>query len=193
MAVAAFMATLTVSAQSDIDDPRHQIAVSYGFMSNSNWIDAFENLGGAFVGSRAENDKFIGPISVEYFYRLNNPLINVGAIVAYGQLKEDLVNGLNEGKMTTRYYTLMPGVKFDWFRRECVSMYSKVAAGITYRDEKIDRSGADRDNYTDTGVHFNWQLTGFGVEFGSPNIRGFVEGGVGEQGMFLAGLRFRFD
>ena len=90
MAVVAMMTTVSVNAQNVDDEPRNQIAISYGYMSNSNWIDAFENFSEAIVGSRADNETFIGPISVEYFYRLNNPLVNVGAIVAFGLSKEDV-------------------------------------------------------------------------------------------------------
>ena len=190
MAVVAMMTTVSVNAQNVDDEPRNQIAISYGYMSNSNWIDAFENFSEAIVGGRADNETFIGPISVEYFYRLNNPLVNVGAIVAFGLSKED-VHGAYDGDLKHNYYTFMPAMKLDWFRREHVAMYSKIAAGITYRTEKIDYKGQRNDD-TDNSVHFSGQLTGFGVEFGSREFRGFVEGGFGEQGLFLAGLRCRF-
>ena len=40
--------------------------------------------------------------------------------------------------------------------------------------------------------HVNWQASLLGFEAGSPTIRAFAELGTGEQGIVLAGLRYKF-
>ena len=41
-------------------------------------------------------------------------------------------------------------------------------------------------------VHVNWQVSLIGIEAGSPTVRGFAELGTGEQGIILAGVRYKF-
>ena len=90
MAIAAMMATMSVNAQSE--DYKQEIAISYGWLSNSDILDIYENIGGAIVGERTDNDKFFGPLSVEYFYHVK-PWLGVGAIAAYGSMKQDYFLG----------------------------------------------------------------------------------------------------
>ena len=46
-------------------------------------------------------------------------------------------------------------------------------------------------NETDNDIFFMGQVSPVGVEFGSK-VRGFVEAGFGEQGIVLAGLKYKF-
>lgn len=175
---------------------KHEIAVSLGGMSNSNWIDAFENIGGAIAGARFDGDKFIGPFSAEYFYHLNNKF-SVGGIFCYGQLKEDVyMDGLKNpksGKLTNGYFTVMPAVKYDWVTTENIGLYTKAGAGITFRSEDVKFDDNSRySDFSDSEVHINWHLSLIGFEAGSRNLRGFVELGVGEQGMGQVGIRCKF-
>jgi hypothetical protein len=39
---------------------------------------------------------------------------------------------------------------------------------------------------------FNFQASLLGIEAGGQNVRGFVELGMGEQGVALAGIRCKF-
>ena len=41
-------------------------------------------------------------------------------------------------------------------------------------------------------VFFNFQASLIGVEVGNQQVRGFAEVGVGEQGIFLGGVRYKF-
>ena len=132
------------------------------------------------------------PISAEYFYHAKSWL-GVGGIFAFGQCTQDMyLAGTKDGKATNTYYTLMPAVKFNWLRKKYFGMYSKLAAGATLRRESVDSDDPQDKDYSNSDVHFNWQFTGIGVEAGSPKVRGFVEFGVGEQGLALAGVRYKF-
>ena len=108
--------------------------------------------------------------------------------------KHELNLGLSAGFLNNRI-----NVEFDWFRRESVGMYSKLALGATYRSEKVEYnnrstggSETPRDNRSNSEFHFNWQATVFGIEAGSPMVRGFLETGFGEQGIACVGVRFKF-
>ncbi len=195
MVVAAMMATVSVNAQNGYDDTKHEVAISFGAGSNSQIIDAFEELTTVMVGATYDDEKFTGPMSVEYFYHVK-PWFGVGGILAYGSMKEDLFlggkRGGKDGEVKNSYITLMPAVKFDWLRKKYFGMYSKLAVGATMRHEKIDYNSADNDDFDESEVHVNWQVSLLGIEAGSPTLRGFVELGAGEQGIGLIGLRYKF-
>ena len=195
LAVAAMMATMGANAQTGYEDTKHEVAISLGAGSNSQIIDVFEELGGAIVGVSTDNEDFFGPISVEYFYHVK-PWLGVGGIFAYGQMKEDVyLTGKRHGKdgeNKNNYLTLMPAVKFDWVRKKYFGVYSKLAIGATLRHEKIDYDSAEHKDYDNTDIHVNWQVSLLGIEAGSPQLRGFVELGTGEQGIGLIGLRYKF-
>ena len=192
MVAVAMMTAMNVNAQNGYDETKHEVAITYGIDSNSQIIDAFESIGGALVGAKFENESFTGPISAEYFYHVKNWL-GVGGILAYGQNKQDVfLAGDKDGVSKNSYLTLMPAVKFDWLRKKHFGMYSKLAVGATLRNEKYDSNDNSSRDYDDNSMHVNWQVSLLGIEGGSPTIRGFLELGTGEQGIILAGVRYKF-
>ena len=192
MAVVAMMATVSVNAQG-YEETKHEVAISYGIYSNSQILDVFEEMFNAVNVSEFKDEKFFGPIGVEYFYHIN-PAIGVGGIFTYGQNKQEAIYNSNKiGVSKNSYMTIMPAVKFDWLRKKNFGMYSKLAVGVTFRGEKFESEDTGKySNYTENKVHFNWQASALGMEVGSPNLRGFVELGFGEQGIVLAGIRCKF-
>ena len=185
LVVAAMLTTFSVKAQEGYDDTKHEIAVSYGYMANSQWIDVFEDMATIMAGAKLDDEKLVGPLSVEYFYHAKNWL-GVGGLVAYGKSTQDLYIGSSKsGELKHTYYTVMPAVKFDWLRKRYFGMYSKLAFGATVRTE-------DADGESDTSIHPNWQVSFLGLEAGSPTLRAFLELGTGEQGLALVGVRCKF-
>lgn len=190
----AFVALMTiVGVQTAMaqDEFKHEVAISYGALSNSQILDVFEEAITAPFrgGTTLKDDKFFGPISAEYFYHLQ-PWIGIGGILVYGQKKGDLYSDSDNKKIgedKNTYLTVMPAAKFDWFRRANVGLYSKVGVGVTLRHDVSE----DID-YDESNMHVNWQLTAIGVEVGSKQIRAFAELGTGEQGIFLGGIRCKF-
>ena len=190
----AFVALMTiVGVQTAMaqDEFKHEVAISYGALSNSQILDIFEEaITAPFQGNTTlKDDKFFGPISAEYFYHLE-PWIGIGGILVYGQKKGDLYSDSDNKKIgedKNTYLTVMPAAKFDWFRRANVGLYSKVGVGVTLRHDVTD----DID-YDESNMHVNWQLTAIGVEVGSKQIRAFAELGAGEQGIVLGGIRCKF-
>ena len=192
LAAVAMMTVMSVNAQSYDYETKHEVAISYGIDSNSQILDAFEAVGGALAGAKFENEDFFGPISAEYFYHVK-PWLGVGGILAFGTNKQDVMSGRDKlGESKNNYYTLMPAVKADWLRTKFFGMYSKLAVGATLRSEKYD-SDVNTENSSDgSEVHLNWQVSFIGIEAGSPAIRAFAELGTGEQGVVLAGVRYKF-
>ncbi|MBR3009254.1 MAG: hypothetical protein IKH91_00350 [Prevotella sp.] len=190
----AFVALMTiVGVQTAMaqDEFKHEVAISYGALSNSQILDVFEEAITApfHGGTTLKDDKFFGPISAEYFYHLQ-PWIGIGGILVYGQKKGDLYSDSDNKKIgedKNTYLTVMPAAKFDWFRRANVGLYSKLGVGVTLRHDVSE----DID-YDESNLHVNWQLTAIGVEVGSKQIRAFAELGTGEQGIFLGGIRCKF-
>ena len=189
------MTAVSAQAQKFSYNGKHEVSVSYGWVSNSNILDVFEDAITGMSGATYDNESFTGPIAIEYFYR-TSPVVAVGAIMSYGNLTQDLFydkeHKVRDGVTKNNYFSVMPGVKFDWLRSKNFGMYSKLAAGVTLRNEKIDFVNGKEDNYNETAWHFNWQASLIGAEVGGENIRAFAEFGVGEQGMLVVGVRTRF-
>lgn len=197
LVVALTMATVSVKAQEEDYDLRHEVSISYGALSCSQILDAFRAVYDMWAGAQLDGrTSIVGPISAEYYYHIED-WFAVGGIVAFGRTSQDIfyydeVGGGKIGKDYNTYYTVMPSVKFNWFRREHFGLYSKVAAGVTIRNMKAVSLDPRWQTYNETLTHFNFQATAIGAEFGGVNFRGFVELGMGEQGVALAGLRWRF-
>ena len=222
MAAAVILCGASLNAQaqnSGYYDTKDEVAVAVGVGSNSQIINAFSSIfsvmgealissmltGGQFVGSTTyENEKDIPALSVEYFHHLS-PGVSIGGIAAFNGTSSDMYCKLRhtDGSTVTNekigsshkyYFSVMPAAKFDWLRRKNFGLYSKVAVGATYYTEKQkqDVNGDKKEVHDDSGVRFNFQASLLGVEVGSQKFRGFAEFGVGEQGIALAGLRYKF-
>jgi len=178
MLIAAMMvAALNVSAQEE--EPKNEIGISYGFGSLSNLVSVFSE---AFNFGSSDQSGFWGPVALEYYYHVS-PVVGVGAVATISGCSWENSSGLSKNSTST-YYSFMPSVKFNWLRKNHFGMYSKAAAGILVQHASND---ATTKNYT----NFVYHLSALGIEFGGQ-LRGFAELGWGEQGVFLAGLRYKF-
>ena len=172
---------------------RNEISVSYGALATSQYMNAISEmayypllLGNYHYG----DDNYAGPVSAEYFRRLNRWLA-VGGIAVYSHNKQALIsNHQKVGTAYDNYFTLLPAVKCDWLRRRYFGMYSKLGLGVSMRAERHEATGMDTQH--DFNAFFNFQFTVFGVEAGSSRLRAFAEVGMGEQGTGLVGLRYKF-
>ncbi|MBQ6202545.1 MAG: hypothetical protein IJK46_00415 [Prevotella sp.] len=195
MVVAAMMATMNVNAQNE--DLKHEIGVSYGG-GISLIADGIGNAVGrglweGITGYEWTNDKQFGTLAVEYFYHTNDPKLAVGGIVTYSQYGEDVVKKDSRqvtGERTRRYISVMPSVKYYWVNKNHFGLYTKVAAGAMLLSEKSKDKEINKDE-SNSKIYFMGQLSPVGVEFGGK-FRGFVEAGFGEQGIVLAGLKYKF-
>lgn len=191
LAALAVSALMYVPAQAQDElETRHEVSISYGVCPNSTWIDIFESLIPAIAGAKIDGSNYLGPIGLEYHYRVN-PLIGVGAIGVYSGFNQTIKDS-NTTKSKNSYFTLMPSVKFNWLRRSKWGMYSKLAAGASLRHASLDVQNATEKAKSENDVFFNFHVSLLGVEVGSEQVLGFVEAGLGEQGILLAGMRYKF-
>lgn len=190
------MLCFPVQAQESEDEMRHEISISYGAIPNSIWIDIFSDAFPAIFGEKHEKERYVGPIGLEYYYH-TSPLIGVGAVAVFATNNQDarIKEELKSHKIRS-YYTLMPAVKFNWLRKTNWGMYSKVAIGASL-------TNASQEDYNESGkltgkkettneVFFNFHASLLGVEAGNQHVRGFAELGIGEQGIILGGVRYKF-
>ena len=194
IAAAMLLAATGANAQEGYDNTKHEVAVGYGILSNSQWLDIFAEVAVMEAGATFSNENFVGTCSAEYLYRATNWL-GLGCIFAFGQSSMDYTtqaSGPREGFVTNRYFSLMPAVKLDWLRTKYFGMYSKLAVGYTYRTIAVDYEDVAKEDVNDHLGHLNWQASLLGIEAGGPQLRGYLEAGVGEQGVAIVGLRYKF-
>ena len=163
---------------------------------------------GLYDASKTAKDEKTSPAyTVQYLYRVS-PNLKIGGAVTYQHTSYTLsVKNKDTGayddvaKNRNNYFTVMPTVKASWFDKKNISLYSKVAAGvcIAFKDSKVKSGVSDEDAKTllkevetKKGSRFGYQVSPIGCEFGSKNIRAFVELGYGFQGLGLAGLSIQF-
>lgn len=176
------------------DDPKNELALGYGAISNSNVLDVFTDVVSAIFGARFNNKKFVGPFSAEYFYHVS-PLVGVGGITVFNHHTQDVLQSEQvTGKRTSNYFTILPAVKFNWLRKHRWGMYSKVGLGYTRAEYKTTGKDSEGTYTKDSSGDnfFNFQALLVGIEAGNRNVRGFAELGFGEQGLIHGGIRFRF-
>jgi len=178
------------------DEPRNEIGISYGVglsligdgIGNGIGAGIFDSM----VGRKWTNDKQFGTLGIEYFRHLDNPKVAVGGILTYAQYSNDVEADDNKvGERTRRYITAMPAVKYMYINKRSFGLYSKLGAGLMYMNlkEKDNQTGKSDSN---SKLYLGFQASLLGLEAGSQNVRAFVEAGVGEQSIFLAGLKCRF-
>lgn len=194
LAVCAFV-SIPAQAQDEMET-RHEVAISYGAVPNSVWIDVYSDIIPAIFGEKREGKNYVGPIGLEYYYH-TSPLIGVGAVAVFATNKQDcFYNDIQTSAITRSFFSFMPSAKFNWLRKKNWGLYSKVAAGVTYaklNDEDYDDNGKKTGNTADSkDLLFNFQASLIGVEAGSAHVRAFAEFGVGEQGIILGGVRYKF-
>ena len=197
LAALVVCASMSIPAQAqDEMDTRHEVAISYGAVPNSVWVDAYTDIIPAIFGEKREGKNYFGPIGLEYYYHTSS-LIGVGAVAVFATSKQDyLYHDIQTSAITKSFFSFMPSAKFNWLRKKNWGLYSKVAAGASYAyftDEDYDDNGKKTGDKTiSKDLLFNFQASLIGVEAGSAHVRAFAEFGVGEQGIAFGGLRYKF-
>ena len=65
-----------------------------------------------------------------------------------------------------------------------------MAAGAMLLADKTSDSEINKKE-NGSKMYFMWQVSALGIEFGGK-FRGFIEAGVGEQGIVLGGSKYKF-
>ena len=190
MIATMLVAALSASAQNE--DLRNEVSLSYGFGSASVIGDGIGEgfVRAIFSDTENENDFIFGPISIEYFRHFNNPRLAIGGILSYSKWDTDILKRSSKekvGECKRSFFSIMPSIKYYWINKNSFGLYSKAAAGAGFLSTKEK----GQNNSSDSGTYFMFQLSLAGVEFGSA-FRGFAEFGFGNQGILMAGVRYKF-
>lgn len=217
MAVAMTVATAASAQKNDYYKTRHEIGVTIGVGATTEIFSGLSDLMGIAVSAAVTSaitggtvsgyynygdEKYIPNISAEYFYHVNKT-IGLGGFVGFNGMDRDMyvtwTNNTTNTKTSTktgvarrRNLSIIPAAKFDWVRSKNFGMYTKAGLGLSFmlETQKDDVDGGN--DYSDTDVIPNLQLSLIGLEGGTEQIRAFAELGFGEQGILLAGLKYKF-
>lgn len=198
-------------------DTRHEVAVAIGAITTTEVISGLADMTAIMVSAATtavitggnlsqyysfDNEHYIPSLSAEYYYHFGK-VVGVGGFMAFNGMTRDMYlttnrqqSGTTEkvkaGKASRHNLSIIPAVKFDWLRRKHVGLYSKVGIGasLLFDRQKEDAEGGTDDH--STTVIPNFQITPLGFEAGSLQWRGFLELGLGEQGLVSAGARYKF-
>ena len=185
-----------ISAKAQCEYLKNELSLSYGLGSITQLGEGIgEGLAMALFSDTENDDGFIlGPVSVEYFYHFNNPKLAIGGFVSYSKWDSNIQkrggNHEKVGERNRNYWAVMPAIKWYWVNKDSFGLYSKGAVGAAFLNS-TEKDLATDTTKDDSSTHFMFQLSFIGIEFGKQ-FRGFVEGGVGEQGFLLAGIRYKF-
>lgn len=205
--------------QAEYNGPRHEVGISVGARTMTELYNGFGDVAAMIIddafsysitGGKGSAEYTYGEehytpaIAAEYFYHYSR-FISVGGIVAFNANSCDMYYTWKEGKDGPEHnelcgkarhqnFSIMPIVKFEWFRLKYFGLYSKAGLGTSFmyetRKDNSNREGAA--DYHHLSVTPNFQITIAGVEVGTPTWRAFSEFGLGEQGAICGGLRYNF-
>lgn len=219
LAAAAMMALTTVQAQtSKYYDTKHEVGFTIGAGASTEIFSGLSDMteilmsaavtsvvtGGMGTGYYSYGDEsYIPTMSLEYYYHVNK-IVGLGGYLAFNGMDRDMYAEWNNnvtgkkskektGSAKRRNFSIMPTAKFDWLRMKYFGLYSKAGVGLSimYESQK-DETVEGGTDFSDTTLIPNIHATLLGAEFGVPTIRGFLELGMGEQGILLAGLKYKF-
>lgn len=133
-----------------------------------------------------DREIFVNSLTLEYGYKVNEWL-SLGA-KGYVGFKTRPMRHVGTNEILYRYNTIIPSllvnVRFDWLRREWVTMYSSVGAGAA-----LYISSGRQSSYCEAMPMFDLALVGLNV---GRRFYGFLEMGFGISGWWRAGLGVRF-
>ena len=151
--------------------------------------DIFSALG---ASSTTEKTGGTGIIYLGYG-RFVNAWLKVGlngSYVSYTNTKEYIKNGetVKSVKWRDAFMSGMIRADFHYVKKENVSMYSGLAAGVSFTSSKTlsGETNFELDNNTLFAFHIN----AFGIRFGK-SLGFFFEAGFGYNGMLNAGVNYR--
>ncbi|MBO5813582.1 MAG: hypothetical protein J6R13_03610 [Alistipes sp.] len=170
--------------------PKHDIRVGVGTLSLPTILmldegDYYEDVDRNFADQMANADtyrtarRFIGNYTLTYTYQ-DRRWLQYGGTVAFGAStrKRKDIHTHKEIENLDRYMlSVMPTVRFSWFYRERVQLYSAVSVALV----------TDFD-----GLYLWGDATLFGCAFGRKFF-GFAEFGVGMSGWCRAGIGYKFN
>ena len=145
-------------------------------------------------------EEHVGAIYATYTRRLNK-VIGIGATYCFDprvytyyetpRTHEGLICRLGESS-----HTLMFHLKINWLNTKYVNLYSKVGQGVmawgyNLKEYQPDVFEVDMpSNKFKDRIDYAYQIVPIGVEIGTKRCAGFIQCGIGMEGMISIGFRY---
>jgi hypothetical protein len=187
----AFVVFTANSATAQLD--RLEVAASYGFAPATGIIKDMYEISNESLdfNSFGDADKW-GAINANFNLRLTEGFA-IGLSYTFSQLSQTAgyeVKGITINKLSNQelsYNSIMLNVKKAWVSTRFITVYSRLAGGITL----IKIKGVDDVlSYEESENYIAFQVSPIGVEVGN-NLAVFLEGGFGTMGVLQGGVRLR--
>lgn len=215
--LSAFVIIMTLGLQAAYaqgeDWEPNDISLGYGFATLPQLVLSSTSIVASFLPKYDFADlkitdigmKTTGSFNFEYNRRFTKTF-SMGLALGY-EKDEAQINGTGtafgvaeSGKTDVSMQSLstMLNFRFFWFNKPHVSMYSKLAAGVSFiLDHKVSSDNSEVQEkfntfFASAKILPALQVSAVCIDFGGTALRGFVELGAGTQGSVVGGLRFRF-
>ena len=195
--ITCLMAFFSGTAFAQLDTVRsnkNEFSIGYGHMPSS----SFRYHPGCLIYPETDN---IGAFYFTYTRRLSK-VIGIGVTTCLDPILlnyHDRVNGENTliCKVSQYSISILPHLKINWLNTKFVNLYSKVAPiGIRYCTYKQEEYYPDLyeiqspyNSFAD-GIDYAYQFTPIGIEIGTKRCAGFMQVGIGMEGMISIGFRY---
>lgn len=164
----------------------HDVSLSYGLLSINDITGIMDQLVPSLVGFHIADRTWTGSINLGYGYRLT-PHMTVGGMLGYSGNMGRLDG--RSGYVYKNFYSIMPQVKYEWYEKGSVTLYSRLAIGVLIADLQ-SRSGIVLEG-EQSAATVTFQVSPIGIELGRT-VAGFAEAGFGATGVLALGVRARF-
>lgn len=187
--------SFSYSRESDSLYNKNELSVYTGLFS---WEQSVGFVGEAlfdlnsFVDSGYQvRPKVIHPIGISYKYHFTkNVCIKSSFSFARTRKLYSFTNPMYNYTRTDNIYSFMLGAEWHYFNRRLISLYSGLEIGGFIWNTNVLNNDNIKDRSTQGFVAF--QMNAFGLRVGNDRIGGFVEVGVGNNGIINTGLSVKF-
>ena len=194
--IICLVALLSGRAFAQLDTVRsnkNEFSIGYGVKPSSSFR---YNLGHHYDPM----EEHVGAIFATYTRRLTK-VIGIGATYCFDprvfnyyekpNSKEGLICSLGESS-----HTLMFHLKINWLNTKYVNLYSKVGQGImawgyNFKEYQTDvyQINMPSNKFIDR-INYAYQFVPIGVEVGTKRCAGFIQCGIGMEGIISIGFRY---
>ena len=194
--IICLLALLSGGAFAQIDTIRsnkNEFSIGYGVMPSSSfrfkpgqhYYPLEEHVGAIYATYTRRLTKVIG-IGATYFF---DP--RVYTYYEKPSTKDGLICRLGESS-----HTLMFHLKINWLNTKYVNLYSKVGQGImawgyNFKEYQTDvyQINMPSNKFIDR-INYAYQFVPIGVEVGTKRCAGFIQCGIGMEGIISIGFRY---
>ena len=193
LALTAFLSSAALAQRDDVRSSKNEFSFGYGVLPSSSmrW-----NPGSYYKPT----GDFLGAIYATYTHRFTK-VIGVGATYCYDPRRLEYYepSNWNENpicRLNESSHTLMVHLKINWLNRKHVNLYSKIGQGIYAWNYRFEEYQPDLyeittpSNELSDRYDYAYQIVPIGIEVGNQQYAGFVQVGLGMEGMISIGFRY---